>query len=165
VGWGNNRRRLPPLRCSRWKMTTGESHFPASLAGAAGRLLVQEGRGNGALVSTLKTRYPCIQALSQNKEQGMHPRPAMQAVALDNTSLQRWALEPPRVPQARTSAPCSGELRCCHVAYGLGPHLLDELSSGTATCSSAPDLASLPRWAPALPRVRWLWVVIVTTWP
>jgi hypothetical protein len=27
-----------------------------------------------------------------------------------------------------------------------------EESSGAATCSSAPDLASLPRWAPALPR-------------
>jgi hypothetical protein len=68
VGWGNNRRRLPPPRCSRWKMTTGESHCPTSLAGVAGRLLVQEGRGDGVLMGTLKTRYPRIQALSQNKE-------------------------------------------------------------------------------------------------
>jgi hypothetical protein len=36
------------------------------------------------------------------------------------------------------------------------PHLLVELSTGAATRSSAPDLASLPRWAPALPRVPWL---------
>jgi hypothetical protein len=42
------------------------------------------------------------------------------------------------------------------VARGPGPHLLTELSSGTATRSSAPDLASLPRWASALPHVPWL---------
>jgi hypothetical protein len=27
-------------------------------------------------VDTLKTKYPCIQALSQDKEQGVHPRAA-----------------------------------------------------------------------------------------
>jgi hypothetical protein len=42
------------------------------------------------------------------------------------------------------------------VARGLGHRLLAELSSCAATRSSAPDLASLPRWAPALPRVPWL---------
>jgi hypothetical protein len=36
------------------------------------------------------------------------------------------------------------------------PHLLTELSSGAATHSSALDLASLSRWAPALPCVPWL---------
>jgi hypothetical protein len=46
VGWGNNRRRLPPMRCSRMKMTAGESRCPESLAGAVGRFLVQEGRGD-----------------------------------------------------------------------------------------------------------------------
>jgi hypothetical protein len=44
VGWGNNRRRLPPVRCSWRKTMTGESRYPASLAGAMGRFLVQEGR-------------------------------------------------------------------------------------------------------------------------
>jgi hypothetical protein len=39
---------------------------------------------------------------------------------------------------------------------GPGPHLLTEFSSGAATHSSAPDLASLKRWAPALLRVPWL---------
>jgi hypothetical protein len=29
------------------------------------------------VVSTVKTEYPCIQALSQDKEQGMHPRAVM----------------------------------------------------------------------------------------
>jgi hypothetical protein len=33
------------------------------------------------------------------------------------------------------------------------------LSSGAVTCSSAPGLASLPRWAPAQPRVPWLWAL------
>jgi hypothetical protein len=42
------------------------------------------------------------------------------------------------------------------VARGPGPRLLAELSSGVAMHSSAPDLASLPRWAPVLPCVPWL---------
>jgi hypothetical protein len=39
-----------------------------------------------------------------------------------------------------------------------GPRLLllAELSSGAATCSLAPDLASLSRWALPLPHVPWL---------
>jgi hypothetical protein len=39
------------------------------------------------------------------------------------------------------------------------PHLLAELSSGAATYSSSPDLTSLPRWAPTLPRVPSLWAL------
>jgi hypothetical protein len=113
-------------------------------------------------VGTLKTGCPRIQALSQDKEQCVHPRTATQAVALDHTSLQRWASEPPRVPWPWTSPPCSGELRCCHMARGLRPRLLAELSSGAATRSSAPDLASLPRWALALPRVPWLRALLGT---
>jgi hypothetical protein len=50
TGWGNKRRRLLPARCSRRKMTTGKSCGPASLAGTTGRLLVQEGRGDEALL-------------------------------------------------------------------------------------------------------------------
>jgi hypothetical protein len=42
---------------------------------------------------------------------------------------------------------------------GPGPCLLAELSSTVATCSSASDLTSLPRWAPVLPRVSWLWAL------
>jgi hypothetical protein len=42
------------------------------------------------------------------------------------------------------------------VSRGPGPRLLAESSSGAAMCSSAPDLASLPRWAPALPCFLWL---------
>jgi hypothetical protein len=61
---------------------------------------------------------------------------------LDLTSLLSWAPAPPHVPQLRTSPPCQGGLRRCHVSHG----------SGAATCSSAPDLASLPRWAPVLSR-------------
>jgi hypothetical protein len=49
AGWGNNRRRMPPARCSR-RRAAGESRCPASLADAAGRLLVQEGRGDKALL-------------------------------------------------------------------------------------------------------------------
>jgi hypothetical protein len=42
------------------------------------------------------------------------------------------------------------------VSHGPGPRPLAELSSDAATCSSAPDLTSLPTWALALPRVPWL---------
>jgi hypothetical protein len=42
------------------------------------------------------------------------------------------------------------------VFRGSGPHLLAELSSGAAKCSSALDLASLLRWVPMLPCVPWL---------
>jgi hypothetical protein len=42
------------------------------------------------------------------------------------------------------------------VARGPESRLLAELSSSAVTRSSAPDLASLPRWAPALPHVPWL---------
>jgi hypothetical protein len=50
VGWGNKRRRLPPVRCS-WRKTTAEkTRGPASLAGAVGRILVQQERGDEALL-------------------------------------------------------------------------------------------------------------------
>jgi hypothetical protein len=86
----------------------------------------------------------------------VHPRAATQAVPSDHTSLQRWAPEAPRVPRPRTSPPCRAEIRCRHVSRGPGPRLLTELSSGAATCSLAPDLASLSMWAPALPHIPWL---------
>jgi hypothetical protein len=50
VGWGNNQSGLPPVRHSRRKMTTGKSRGPASQAGAAVMLLVQEGRGDEVLL-------------------------------------------------------------------------------------------------------------------
>jgi hypothetical protein len=48
--WGNNRSELPPVRRSWRKTMAGKSRGPASLAGAAGRLLVQVGRGDEALL-------------------------------------------------------------------------------------------------------------------
>jgi hypothetical protein len=50
AGWGNKQRRLPSVRCSRRKMTVEKSHGPASLAGATTELLVQERRGDEALL-------------------------------------------------------------------------------------------------------------------
>jgi hypothetical protein len=48
--WGDKRRRLPPMRCLWKKMTVGKSRGPASLADVVGRLLVQEGRRDEALL-------------------------------------------------------------------------------------------------------------------
>jgi hypothetical protein len=62
----------------------------------------------------------------------------------------------PHTLYLRTTPPCRGELRRCHVSRDFGPHLIAEESSDVATCPSAPDLASLLRWAPMVPRVPWL---------
>jgi hypothetical protein len=48
AGWEINWRRLPPARTLWRKTMVGEPRCPVSLADAAGRLLVQEGRGDEA---------------------------------------------------------------------------------------------------------------------
>jgi hypothetical protein len=48
----------------------------------------------------------------------------------------------------------------CHVRCSFEPHLPVEVGSNATACPAAPDLASLLRWAPALPRVPQLW-----NWP
>jgi hypothetical protein len=65
----------------------------------------------------------------------------------------------PRVLRPQTSPPYLGGLRCYHVSHGPGPQLLAEMRSGAATCPSAPDLTSQPRWTPVLSRVPWLWAL------
>jgi hypothetical protein len=47
AGWGNDRRKLPPVRCSWRKTMAGKSCGPASPASVAGRVSVQEGHGAG----------------------------------------------------------------------------------------------------------------------
>jgi hypothetical protein len=71
----------------------------------------------------------------------------------------RWAPASPHILRPRTSPPCWGELRHCHISLNSGPCLLDEVSSDAATCSMAPGSAFLrgklrcchmshsPRWA------------------
>jgi hypothetical protein len=66
----------------------------------------------------------------------VHPHAATYPVALDHSSLQRWAPVLPRVPWPE---PC----------------LSAEVDSGAAMCPTTPNLASIPRWAPALPCVPW----------
>jgi hypothetical protein len=50
AGWGNDRSGLPPARHSRTKTAAWKSYGPASLAGAAGRLLAHEGHRDEALL-------------------------------------------------------------------------------------------------------------------
>jgi hypothetical protein len=93
--------------------------------------------GPGATVSTLKTGYPRIQALSQGKEQGIYPCAATQAVALGLASLLRWALALSRVLQLQLPLPSPGHLRGCHMSCG-----------SVSRCQ--------PGAAPGPPRVLWL---------
>jgi hypothetical protein len=58
----------------------------------------------------------------------------------------------PHGPWLWASSPCRVKLRRRHTFLSSVPRLPTEVGSGAATCSSALDLASLPRWAPALPR-------------
>jgi hypothetical protein len=59
----------------------------------------------------------------------------------------------PHVPRPQTSPPYQGGLLCCHVSLSPGPRLPANEGSSAATCPTAPDLASLSRRAPVLPRV------------
>jgi hypothetical protein len=47
----------------------------------------------------------------------------------------------------------------CDLPDSSRPHLTIEVDSGGVTCPAAPDLASLLRGAPALPRVPQLWTL------
>jgi hypothetical protein len=62
----------------------------------------------------------------------------------------------PCVLQLRTSYPCQGGLRRCHMSYDFGLRLSVEVGSDAATCPMTPDLTSRLRWAPVLPCVLWL---------
>jgi hypothetical protein len=75
----------------------------------------------------------------------------------DPASLLRWAPAQPCAPRLRTSPPCSGGLRYCHMSHSSGPRLPDQEGSGAATCRTAPDSASLLRRASMLPRAPQLW--------
>jgi hypothetical protein len=43
----------------------------------------------------------------------------------------------------------------CHASYSFGPQLPVEVGSGATTCPTAPNLTSLLRWVPVLPRGTW----------
>jgi hypothetical protein len=45
---------------------------------------------------------------------------------------------------------------CYYISCSFKPHLPTWVGSSAATCPVVPDLASLPRWALALPHVLWL---------
>jgi hypothetical protein len=83
----------------------------------------------------------------------VHPRTATCPAALDPASLTRRAPVLPRATRLRTSPPCSGGLRCCHVPHGSGPRLSAWEGSGAAMCHTAPNPAYLLGRAPVLPRV------------
>jgi hypothetical protein len=59
--------------------------------------------GSSSTVGTLQTKYPHIQSSSQDKEQDVHLCTTMYHVALNLTSLQRWAPALPHILRPRTS--------------------------------------------------------------
>jgi hypothetical protein len=79
-------------------------------------------------------------------------------MALDLASRLRWAPVLPCVIWLRTSPPDIGGLRRCHVSYGSGPHLPEEVGFGATKYPMTLDLTSRFRWASALPRIPWFLV-------
>jgi hypothetical protein len=75
----------------------------------------------------------------------------------DKTGSRVWYHALPCVSQPRTTLFCKGGLQCCHVGCSSGRLLIVEEGSGVVMCPVAPDLASLPRRAPMLLCVPWLW--------
>jgi hypothetical protein len=110
---------------------TGGLHFPLHLRAHPVSNLTKFYQLNQSVefVGTLKTGYPRIQVLSQDKEQGGLRRCHVSHVSgLCLTERRAPAL--PHVPQLRTSPPRRGGLRCCHVDPTSPPR---EESSGAAT--------------------------------
>jgi hypothetical protein len=98
-------------------------------------------------------QVPYIQALSQDKERGVHPRATMYPAAPSLTSLLRWAPTLPCVTRLWISPPYRGGLQRCHVSCSSRSHLPIEESSDATTCPTALDPSSLRGRALALPRI------------
>jgi hypothetical protein len=73
----------------------------------------------------------------------VHPCTTMCPTAPNPASLPRWAPTLPRAPRPRTSPPCLGSLRCCHVSHDSGSRLPAREGSGATTCHMAPNFTSL----------------------
>jgi hypothetical protein len=70
----------------------------------------EEGTSDKVNVGTLQIGYPHMQALSQDKEQGVHLRDTTCSTAPDFASLVRWGLVLPRVLRLQTPLPYRGGL-------------------------------------------------------
>jgi hypothetical protein len=86
------------------------------------------GVGPGATVSTLRIRYPRIQAPSQDKRQGVPACPKAPSPA----SWLRAAPGPPRVPGS--CLPAQGSSRAAACPHGPGSRLSARGSPEAATC-------------------------------
>jgi hypothetical protein len=74
----------------------------------------------------------------------------------DKLTISKCRYPEYRVPPHTSSKSTQRAARastCCHVSCSFRPHLPAEVSSYAITCPAAPDLASLLKRAPALPRV------------
>jgi hypothetical protein len=109
---------------------------------AQGPLSVPSRLGTPAYIIQAKTKVKaCTHALSRATAA---PEPA---------SLLREGSGAATCLRVRTPPFRLGELRCCHVPRGSGPHLTIQQVSDAGRRTSAPDLTSLLRRAPALTHI------------
>jgi hypothetical protein len=100
--------------------------------------------GPGATIGTLQTRYPRVQASSQDSGQDVHPRAATH----------------PATPGRPTPHPSSGGLRLCHASRGSGPHHASEMGSDVPACHMALEPTASHKRASVLARIHGTpWVV------
>jgi hypothetical protein len=95
--------------------------------------------GPGATIGTLQTRYPRVQASSQDSGQDVHPRAATH----------------PATPGRPTPHPSSGGLRLCHASRGSGPHHASEMGSDVPACHMALEPTASHKRASVLARIPW----------
>jgi hypothetical protein len=113
-----------------------------------------DGRGSGPPGS----RVACQRPLVGLGRQQVPSRPDTPTYRLQVKTRSRVCIHAlPCVLQPRTQPPCQDGLPRSYVSYGSRPHLPAEMGSSAATCPMALDLDNLPRRAPALSCVIWLW--------
>jgi hypothetical protein len=110
---------------------------------------------NDNVVGTLQTGYPHIQALSQDKRQGVRLHTAMWPAVSDPTTQHRRAAVLSRVLPLQTPPPSTKGLWSCCVFRSFGPRLLAQEGSGAAMHPAAPDPASPCGRASVRPLVPW----------
>jgi hypothetical protein len=119
----------------------------ASLCGPTEALLVDYICVQRYLKTGMSTESPSFQECHGLRIIGLNAEPCICRYHAD--------LVPPRT-RFKSRQRAGRATTRCHVPHTTGTCLPAMVGSGAATCSAAPDPASLIRRAPALPQVLWL---------